>query len=114
MDKGVIFELGSPPQTPSTEAASGVTATTAVLHGELNPGGSPTDYYFSYNQGASCTGPGSTKTPLDPPNGPGNPATGSIDIPDPRKSQALNPTRSTRSVSSAKTTSAQASGRLCR
>jgi NHL repeat-containing protein len=58
-----------PPPAPATDPASEVTGTSAVLNGELNPGGvaGGVGYYFSYNIGAgsSCTGPGSVRTPFD-------------------------------------------------
>jgi hypothetical protein len=60
---GIIFELGEAAEAPVTEPATAVTATTATLHGELNPGAA-TDkvgYYFAYNTGGTCTG-GSTTT----------------------------------------------------
>jgi hypothetical protein len=48
--------LAAPPETPVTEAATGVNATEATLHGELNPGASATTgYEFSYNTNGTCT-----------------------------------------------------------
>jgi hypothetical protein len=48
------------PETPVTEQALSVYATTALLHGELNPAGGEEgqvfQYEFLYNAGASCTG----------------------------------------------------------
>jgi hypothetical protein len=57
-----VFVLSVPaafaaaPQAPVTEAATGVNATEATLHGELNPGASATTgYEFSYNTNGTCT-----------------------------------------------------------
>jgi hypothetical protein len=48
------------PEAPLTEAASGETASSAVLHGELNLGAkAEAGWYFAYNLGVGCTG-GST------------------------------------------------------
>lgn len=47
--------LASPPQAPVTKPATGVTGTTATLHGELNPGSSATaGYEFTYNTNGTC------------------------------------------------------------
>lgn len=44
-------------ETPVSEPATGVTATEATLHGELNPNASATaGYSFDYNPGGSCEG----------------------------------------------------------
>lgn len=44
------------PEEPVTEAATLVTATTATLNGELNPGASATaGYEFTYNSNGTCT-----------------------------------------------------------
>jgi phosphodiesterase/alkaline phosphatase D-like protein len=84
-----IFGLGSTPPAPNTDPASAITSSSATLNGDLNPGGSPTDYYFTYSPGSSCAeGP---PTPLDSPNGPGNPATGSSDIPESAQVTGLQP-----------------------
>jgi Tol biopolymer transport system component len=49
------FTTAIPPQTPKTGVATGETATTAVLHGELNPTGpAETGWHFSYSTGATC------------------------------------------------------------
>jgi hypothetical protein len=72
-----VLGAGALPATPVTKPASGVTATTAVLHGELEPKGSELGFYFSYNTGSSCTGAGRTTTPLD--NG-GAPVSGSSPV----------------------------------
>jgi hypothetical protein len=62
------FELGEPPEAPVTGAAGGVTGTTALLHGELNPGGATGElnYDFVYTKAAgTCAAPsegGSTPT----------------------------------------------------
>jgi hypothetical protein len=58
------------PETPTTEAASAITSTTAVLHGALNPGASGTaGYYFTYGRGENCEGvttePGAEATGKD-------------------------------------------------
>jgi hypothetical protein len=46
----------SAPETPVTEAATAVTGTTALLHGELNPTSEATDgYEFTYNTNGTCT-----------------------------------------------------------
>jgi hypothetical protein len=48
--------LAAAPEAPVTEAATGVNATEATLHGELNPGASATTgYEFSYNTNGTCT-----------------------------------------------------------
>jgi hypothetical protein len=78
-DDVVVLTPGPTPPAPNTDAVSEVTATTATLNGDLEPKGSPTDYYFSYDKGASCAGEGAITTPLDPPNGPGHPAAGNTD-----------------------------------
>ncbi len=60
-------EEGPTVEMPVTEAASGETAGSAVLHGELNPppaAKSTVAWYFEYNRGEACTG-GQT-TPLEP------------------------------------------------
>jgi hypothetical protein len=52
-------EEGPAVEAPITEAASGETPTSAVLHGELNPppaAKSKVAWYFEYNRGESCTG----------------------------------------------------------
>jgi hypothetical protein len=49
------------PEAPLTEAASGETAGSAVLHGELNPAvKAQAGWYFAYNLGSECTGGQST------------------------------------------------------
>ena len=85
-----IFKLRPPPPAPTTQPASQVAATTAMLHGELNPEGSAVDFYFSYNTGGSCLGAGSITTPLD--NG-GDPATGSSPVKESALITDLEPTR---------------------
>jgi hypothetical protein len=59
------FVEGETPPTPTTEAASGETSTTAVLNGTLvaKTPGEKLKYYFEYNSGTSCTA--GTKTPLE-------------------------------------------------
>jgi hypothetical protein len=63
---------GELPEEPLTDPASGITSTTAVLHGELNPLKAEKDgYRFAYTvgkigEGEACNGPGSTMTPPQP------------------------------------------------
>jgi hypothetical protein len=47
-----------PAEKPVTKAASAITATSATLHGELNPGLATGEvgYYFAYNAEEACTG----------------------------------------------------------
>jgi hypothetical protein len=53
--------LAAAPEAPVSEAATGVTLTEAVLHGELSPGAvGKAGWYFAYNTGSSCTGGGRT------------------------------------------------------
>jgi hypothetical protein len=62
--------LAATPEAPVTEAATGVTATEATLHGEVNPGAATkaVKYHFVYSAGpgAECTTSGLT----DPAEGP--------------------------------------------
>jgi hypothetical protein len=61
-----IFTLGErPSEAPLTEAAKGIAATSATLHGELNPGGKSgkLEYQFDYNTGGTCTGGSSVPVP---------------------------------------------------
>jgi DNA-binding beta-propeller fold protein YncE len=61
-----VFTLGeSPKEAPQTEPASGETPSSAMLHGELNPGGATgkLEYQFDYNLGSSCTGAQSVPVP---------------------------------------------------
>jgi hypothetical protein len=51
----------SAPEAPVTEAASEVGGFSAVLHGELKPGGGASGYYFAYNAGPSCEGGATTE-----------------------------------------------------
>jgi hypothetical protein len=78
-----VFTLGAPPAPPSTEPATEVGHSSATLHAQLNPeeapGGFGVGFYFSYDEGASCTGPGSVTTTFD--NGAAN-ATGSGELPE--------------------------------
>ena len=49
--------LAAAPEEPLTKAATGVTATEAILHGELNPNVSGTaGYEFTYNTNGTCEG----------------------------------------------------------
>ena len=51
------FTTAIPPETPVTREAKSITASSAVLNGELNPNASATaSYEFEYNVGASCEG----------------------------------------------------------
>jgi hypothetical protein len=67
---GVVFWSGvavaaGPPETPVTEAASGLTATSAVLHGTLNPKAKAlAGWYFAYSTEPVCTG--ALTTPVEP------------------------------------------------
>ncbi len=61
---GVALAAG-PPAAPVTEAASGMTSSSAVLNGTLNPNTKAlTGWYFAYSTEPACTG-GPT-TPLEP------------------------------------------------
>jgi hypothetical protein len=64
---GVVFWSGvavAAPEAPVTETASGVTATSAVLHGTLNPKAKAlAGWYFAYNTEPVCTG--DLATPLE-------------------------------------------------
>jgi hypothetical protein len=51
-----IFGPGPLPAVANTDPASAVTATSAVLHGDLNPEGVNAGYFFRYGKGASCGG----------------------------------------------------------
>ena len=74
-----VLTLGPTPPAPKTDAQSEVRYSRATLNGDLNPEGvaGGLDFYFSYNTGASCTGPASATTPLD--NG-GSSAAGSSSV----------------------------------
>jgi hypothetical protein len=67
----VSFVTTSPselPEAPQATAASKVSNSTATLEGVLNPHSSiPIRWFFEYNQGPSCSGPGATTTALEPP-----------------------------------------------
>jgi hypothetical protein len=58
-----MYELGSAPPPPSTNTPTPVTATSVTFSGTL--GSESSDFYFSYNEGASCTGAGAVTTPVD-------------------------------------------------
>jgi hypothetical protein len=61
-----VFTSGEgPEEAPVTASAGAVTASTAVFHGELNPGGKTgkLEYQFDYNTGAACTGGQSVPVP---------------------------------------------------
>ncbi len=65
-----IFAEGEKPETPVTEAATTEPKepTTATFNGTLGAGSGEVEYYFSYDEGPSCTGPGArTTTPAKPP-----------------------------------------------
>lgn len=65
----VHFTTATPPQMPVAEAATGPTATTVTLHGELNPvGEAETGYYFLYSTEATCAAGGTESTPVVPAN----------------------------------------------
>jgi hypothetical protein len=66
--------------TTNTDLPGSITGTTAVLHGDVEDPGSiagGVGYYFSYNRGSSCVGPGSSESTPD--DGGAN-ATGSGDV----------------------------------
>jgi hypothetical protein len=50
------------PEAPETLEASEITGTSAKLEGVLRPPGAKLEYFFEYNQGASCTGGSVTPT----------------------------------------------------
>jgi DNA-binding beta-propeller fold protein YncE len=108
---GLIFQEGETPAAPTTKPASGITGTTAVLHGEINPEGKVVGYYFSYNTGSSCTGAGSTTTTPD--NGSG-PLSGNTPSKFPRASRDWFRARITRSACSLPIRSGQAKEQLNR
>jgi sugar lactone lactonase YvrE len=72
-----IFSPHPTPPPPNTDPVSAVTPTSATLNGDLNPEGvtGGVGFYFSYNVGSSCFGPGSHTTPS------GN-AAGASDVPE--------------------------------
>ncbi len=53
-----VFAHGPAPETPEALAATAVTSTSAILHGELNPHGEPgkVEYHFVYSTEGTCTG----------------------------------------------------------
>lgn len=53
------------PEKPLTKPATEITATSATLHGELNPGASKAEvgYYFSYGTEGACPGPSKAPEP---------------------------------------------------
>lgn len=59
-----MYGIGEPPTEPTTESATEITGTTAVLHGTVPIGGETgaTGYHFEYNTGGTCTGGSSTPT----------------------------------------------------
>jgi hypothetical protein len=68
--------------TTNTDPPDSITSGTAVLHGDIEEPASiagGVGYYFSYNEGSNCFGPGSSESTPD--NGAGN-ATGSGDVPE--------------------------------
>lgn len=62
LGSGLAYQAAStfaagPPEAPVTEAATSVTSTTAILHGELNPTTTAiVGRYFAYSTETSCTG----------------------------------------------------------
>jgi hypothetical protein len=53
---GATAVAASPPEAPVSESASGVTGSTAMLHGTLNPNEKTTaGWYFAYSTEATCT-----------------------------------------------------------
>jgi hypothetical protein len=70
---GLIFPAApalAAPEMPTTEAASAVTGTSAILHGTLNPKASGTaGYHFVYNNNGTCEGP--TTEPVEEATGKG-------------------------------------------
>jgi hypothetical protein len=51
-----VFENGATPEAPVAEAATAITDTSALLHGELNPHSSAkVGWYFAYNAGGGST-----------------------------------------------------------
>jgi hypothetical protein len=57
-----IFGFGSPPNAPTTEAATGVTHESATLNGTLTSGSEKVNYFFTYKLGDICTS-GETTSP---------------------------------------------------
>jgi phosphodiesterase/alkaline phosphatase D-like protein len=52
-------------EEPQSEPVTGVLGTSAMLHGEVNPGGEEiAGYEFSYSTGETCTGEGAVMTPV--------------------------------------------------
>jgi phosphodiesterase/alkaline phosphatase D-like protein len=61
----VTFTTATPAEAPETKPATGETATTATLHGVLNPiAEAEAGWYFAFSTGAKCTsgGPGGGET----------------------------------------------------
>jgi phosphodiesterase/alkaline phosphatase D-like protein len=60
--------VAATPETPVTESATSVTATTAILHGELNPHsiGEPGGYQFYYRPSTEACRPGAEFIPEPP------------------------------------------------
>jgi hypothetical protein len=62
---GPVTFMTGPVEEPQSEAAKGVLGTSAMLHGEVNPGGEEiAGYEFSYSTGETCTGEGAVTTPV--------------------------------------------------
>ncbi len=56
-----VFVEGPTSEVPLSEPASGVTSSSAVLHGEVNPHSeTEVGWYFAYSTGATCTGGSAT------------------------------------------------------
>jgi hypothetical protein len=60
--------MAAAPEAPETTAAESVKNTTATLRGVVNPKAPATvSWFFEYNTGSSCTGPGAATTPVHGP-----------------------------------------------
>jgi hypothetical protein len=66
----VTFTTATPAEAPETKPATGETATTAILHGVVNPiAEAEAGWYFAFSTGAKCTsgGPGGGETAHEAP-----------------------------------------------
>jgi hypothetical protein len=68
-DEVAVLTEGPRPEPPETKGASGETQTTAMLHGELNPGGAEGElkYHFVYSTEGKCTGTAASGVVPQPP-----------------------------------------------